>query len=184
MCSENATGGIERQPVATVTWLHRDTLTSNDYNPNHAAPPEFRLLKTSILADGWTQPIVARRNFEIVDGFHRWKASADPEIYALTDGLVPVVFLSDEASEAHQRMSTIRHNRARGKHGIRPMAEIARSLVETHGVEGEELERLLGMEAEEVERLLDLSGMPSRGGSSGFNKGWVPTTENPYDSHN
>ncbi len=34
----------------------------NDYNPNNVAPPEKRLLQTSLEADGFTQPVVVISN--------------------------------------------------------------------------------------------------------------------------
>ena len=50
--------GIDNQPVGKVKWVDRNELNANDYNPNFVAPPELELLKTSIMEDGWTQPIV------------------------------------------------------------------------------------------------------------------------------
>ncbi len=45
----------------------------NDYNPNNVAPPEKRLLQTSLEADGFTQPVVVIQQrpqaYTIVDGF-------------------------------------------------------------------------------------------------------------------
>lgn len=112
------------------------------------APPELELLKTSILADGWTQPIVVLPDMTIVDGFHRWTVSADPRIRAMTGGLVPVVVI--EADPLHRMASTVRHNRARGTHAVLRMAEIVRSMRD--------------------------AGMPVRGtaGVSGFGRAWVP----------
>lgn len=165
---------LEHMPVATVRWIDRDQLRANDYNPNHVAPMEMELLATSIVEDGWTQPIVIRSNGEIVDGFHRWTVSGRDDVRALTDGLVPVVVLADDVSADHQRMSTIRHNRARGTHHVLRMAEIVRDLIDDKGVPREEVARRLQMEEEEVERLYDARGMNERGAGEGFNAGWVP----------
>src|SRR5689334_9004886 len=110
--------GLEVQPLSRVEWLPREALHSNDYNPNRVPPTELDLLKTSILEDGWTQPIVARLSGEIVDGFHRWTVSADPQIAAMTGGLVPVVRLPDDTPLEQQMAATIRHNRARGAHAV------------------------------------------------------------------
>lgn len=164
---------VDRQPVSRVEWRERATLTANTYNPNHVAPPELRLLKLSLLADGWTQPIVARADGEIVDGYHRWLVSADPAIAALTGGLVPVVVLG-ERSPAQQMLSTIRHNRARGTHGVAPMAAIVRQLIEHHGMSAGDIEAALEMEDEEVDRLYDRGGMVKRGAAATFGTGWVP----------
>jgi ParB-like chromosome segregation protein Spo0J len=163
-----------KHPLDAVEWIDPKELRANGYNPNHVSPPEMELLKISILEDGWTQPIVARMDGEIVDGFHRWTlGSTDEDIRKASEGFVPVVRISDERSKEDQMMSTIRHNRARGNHAVQRMADIVQSLVE-NGLGEEEIMRRLGMEDEEVERLIDNSGMRKRGRSEGFNNGWVP----------
>lgn len=168
--------GVENQPVGKVEWIDRNELHGNDYNPNKVAPPELDLLKHSILEDGWTQPIVIRSNNEVVDGFHRWTISADPEIHALTGGLVPVVRLRDDVSEAHQKMSTIRHNRARGQHYVASMAEIVIDLVNAGEIDEKIARERLGMEPEELRRLRDKGEMVKRGaGQAGeYRAAWVP----------
>ena len=112
---------------------------------------------------------------EIVDGFHRWTVSADPRLYAMTDGFVPVVRLQPPAT-GDQMLSTIRHNRARGEHGVLPMADIVRRLIDEEGLTPEQVMARCGMEKEEVVRLYDRGGMTERGtqGKEGFSRGWVP----------
>lgn len=169
---------VAAQPLALVEWVDRDELVANDYNPNHVAPPEYELLRTSIMEDGWTQPIVCRPKRddgkrEIVDGFHRWSVSADPDVTAPTGGKVPVVTLRASATRADQMLATVRHNRARGAHGVLKMADIVLALLDA-GMDRAEIERRLGMEAEEIDRLSDQRGMPTRGGVGDFGKGWTP----------
>lgn len=173
---EQVAPGIENQPVGNVEWVPRSTLHANDYNPNRVAPIELRLLKRSILEDGWTQPIVVRAGGEIVDGFHRWTVSAEPELMALTDGMVPVVRLRDGVSESHQRMSTIRHNRARGKHVVANMADIVADLVADGTLDEKTARERLGMEPEEVRRLRDRGDILNRGSDPDekFNPAWIP----------
>lgn len=161
------------QPVARVAWLRRDALHANTYNPNHVAPPELALLKQSILANGWTQPIVIRADGEIVDGFHRWTISADPAIAQLTDGYVPVVYQPD-LSPAEQMAATVRHNRARGAHAVLPMATMVRALKDRHAWDDRRIRQEFGMEQEEIERLYDRAGMPDQQGQPEFGEGWVP----------
>ena len=58
--------------------------------------------------------------FVIVDGFHRYFVSSDPDVSKRTGGLIPVVVLDKPLAE--RMASTVRHNRARGKHVIEGMS--------------------------------------------------------------
>ena len=161
------------QPLDEIRWVRPGELHANDYNPNKVFRPELELLKRSILADGWTQPIVARPDGEIVDGFHRFTlANTDAEVAAKAGGFVPVVYITPEPGD--QRASTVRHNRARGAHHVVKMSAIVRSLMDEDGWSRERVMRELGMEREEVERLYDRGSMVERGSTDSFSKGWVP----------
>lgn len=167
---------IETQPVSTVEWVDRDLLSANDWNPNHQAPPEHKLLTVSILENGWTQPIVVRKHadgerLEIVDGYHRWLCSGKKELRALTDSKVPVVVLP-QTDDATARMATVRHNRARGVHAVLPMADIVADL-NSRGLDSKEIGRQLGMDDEEIDRLLDRGNMALRASRATFSKGWT-----------
>ncbi len=159
------------QPVSNVKWVARDTLRANDYNPNHVAPAELELLRLSLLADGWTQPLVATPDGEIIDGFHRWLVAEDPELAGMTGGKVPVIYLTGR-TPAERIASTIRHNRARGVHAVEEMGAIVRRLMATEGVTWDAVRRELGMEEEELDRLADVAGMTVRGAGEGFGEGW------------
>lgn len=163
-----------KQPLETITWLHRDKLKPNNYNPNKVAPPELKLLKISILEDGWTQPIVINPDYTIVDGFHRWTVSGHKEIYALTDGKVPTVMVHPKDA-SQQQMATIRHNRARGTHGVLEMSDIVTDMV-NNGLSGEEIMSRLMMEKEEVVRLLFRAGIPKSAifKDKEFSNSWQP----------
>lgn len=164
----------ENQPINKVEWVHRDTLKPNYYNPNSVAPPEMKLLKISIIEDGWTQPIVATPDGVIVDGFHRWTVSGHTEVYGLTGGYVPVVFIKPK-DDASQKMATIRHNRARGTHAVLKMADIVESMIK-EGLSGDEICERLQMELEEVVRLANRKGIPKTAivVKSTFSKSWNP----------
>ncbi|WP_407545968.1 ParB N-terminal domain-containing protein [Vibrio parahaemolyticus] len=149
---------VSNQPVDSIQWVKRNSLKANNYNPNVVAPPELKLLKISILEDGWTQPIVINEQMEIVDGYHRWTVSEDPEIADMTDGLVPTVMLATKTN-SHQKMSTIRHNRARGTHTVLNMAEIIQGMI-ADGVSNSEIQYRLQMEKDEVIRLALRVGVP------------------------
>ena len=165
---------VKNQPLSEVIWRRRDELKPNNYNPNKVAPPELKLLKISILEDGWTQPIVINPDMTIVDGFHRWTVSADPTIAAMTDGLVPTVMVKPR-DFAQQQMATIRHNRARGTHAVLNMSNIVVDMVKS-GLTGEEVMARLMMEKEEVVRLLYRAGIPKSEvfKDKDFSKAWSP----------
>lgn len=166
--------GIENQPVSNIKWVPRESLHGNSYNPNHVFPVELKLLRISILLDGWTQPIVARSDGEIIDGYHRWLVAEDPEIMIMTDGLIPVASYSDKIPIAHQKMSTIRHNRARGSHGVLKMADLVVSMKDEHKLPDTEIRECLGMEQEEIDRLYDHGNMRKRGAKLEFSQAWEP----------
>lgn len=171
---EKLSASLSKEPVSSVQWEHISELHANDYNPNKVAPPELELLVISILEDGWTQPIVTLPDGTIVDGFHRFTVSQnDPRLMKRYQGFVPVVTV--DIDPVHRQMSTIRHNRARGTHGIMPMAEIVRGIIDD-GVSSEEVQARLGMEDEEVNRLLDRTGMTKKTEATqpGFGKSWKP----------
>ncbi len=180
--------GVENQPVYQIWWIHRSQIKPNLYNPNHVAPPEMELLKTSILEDGWTQPVVLYppvlmlpgmntqgMEFTLIDGYHRYLTSGDAEVAALTQGYVPSVMVRPGLDAAHRMMSTIRHNRARGTHAVLKMAEIVQ-FMQDQGVPAEEIMARLSMEDEEVNRLLAKLGRPARFAQDGvqFGNAWVP----------
>lgn len=140
--------------------IDRAKLLPNNYNPNVVLEDNLQLLTQSILTNGWTLPIVARPDFTIIDGFHRWTvAGREPlrSLLATPEGavMVPVVIVRHE-DEAKNIYGTITHNRARGVHQLGPMKTIIKRLLES-GKTTEEIGRELGMRPEEVFRLSDFS---------------------------
>jgi len=173
--------GWKTQPVNAVYWEDRDRLVPNNYNPNKVFPAELRLLKISILENGWTQPIVANEKKEIIDGFHRWKISAHPKIYEMTNGLVPVCYVLNLDRRTTQ-MSTIRHNRARGTHLVLEMANIVKEMIESDCSIQEIMSRL-EMEREEVVRLANRQGIPQSDliENLDWSKSWIPVNKKELD---
>lgn len=165
---------INSQPLNEVKWIHRDELKPNNYNPNKVAPPEMELLIISILETGWTQPIVVNDDMTIVDGFHRYTVSGYSEMMKRFGGYVPVVILKN-ADQTSREMATIRHNRARGTHGVLPMSEIVGNMLRRN-VSKEEIMQRLGMEEEEVNRLAYRDGVHKSEiiSDKGFSKSWSP----------
>ena len=77
--------------------------------------------------------------------------------------------------ENQQQMSTIRHNRARGTHGVLEMSNIVTDMVK-NGLNGDEIMSRLMMEKEEVVRLLFRAGIPKSDvfKDKDFSKSWSP----------
>lgn len=161
---------VKNEPLTKsgfFAWIYCDLLMPNTYNPNKVADPEMELLLISILEDGWTQPIVGIINLEydhkrgvIVDGYHRWTTAQTERLLKKHHGFVPVVFLTEAKTTTDLMMATIRHNRARGTHGVLAMAEIVKRLILVDKVPMTEIMRRLQMEAEEVARLALQVGVP------------------------
>jgi ParB-like chromosome segregation protein Spo0J len=144
---------------------------ANNYNPNSVAAPEMRLLELSISADGFTQPIVTWQCddgwFEVVDGFHRHLIGKK-----LGFSHLPVVIINpDRADKGDRIASTIRHNRARGKHAVNAMSEIVVDLARRNWSE-EKIARELGMDADEVLRLKQISGLAEMFSDREFSEAW------------
>jgi ParB-like chromosome segregation protein Spo0J len=167
---------FKTEPVDCVQWVPNTLVTANDYNPNTVAPPEMKLLELSIENDGYTQPIVswARDNvYEVIDGFHRHRVGKESKpIQKRINGYLPLVVINGDRTEKSDRMaSTIRHNRARGKHGVDSMSDIVVELKKRNRSE-EWIAKHLGMDADEVLRLCQVSGLVEMFSNSEFSKSW------------
>lgn len=165
-----------REPVDCVLWVPADEVSANDYNPNSVAPPEMKLLETSIQQDGYTQPIVGWKNgkgYEVVDGFHRNRVGKESKkIRKRIHGYLPLTIINDDRLDKGDRISaTIRHNRARGKHKVEAMSDIVIELKRRNWTD-EKIGRELGMEPDEVLRLCQITGLAEVFANQEFNKAW------------
>jgi ParB-like chromosome segregation protein Spo0J len=164
------------EPVDLVEWVPADDVRANDYNPNTVAPPEMELLRLSIMADGYTQPIVTVPDDGgrvVIDGFHRHRVGKEmPDVNARIHGYLPVVRIRQDRMDRNDRIAaTIRHNRARGKHRIDAMSDIVVELKRRHWAD-ERIARELGMEADEVLRLCQVSGIADLFSDEEFSASW------------
>lgn len=167
---------FKNEPVDFVKWVFSENVVQNDYNPNKVAPPEMELLEVSIINDGYTQPIVTFPNgekIEVVDGFHRSRVGKESKLVnQRIKGFLPTVIIRKEQSDKNDRIaSTIRHNRARGKHQIDAMSEIVIELKNRNWT-NERIAKNLGMDAEEVLRLCQISGLEHLFSDNDFSKAW------------
>ena len=148
------------------------TVRPNAYNPNRQNDDEFLMLCKSIVEDGFTDAIIVNTDRTIIDGEHRWTAAivlnhlsknglpvtlsttsewrrrrdeiVDPEL------ILPVKVLDKD--EVQRRISTQRHNKARGHDDIELAAAMFRELEALGGLDRPSAG--LDMSNEEVERLL------------------------------
>ena len=164
------------EPVDCVLWVKNDSVQANDYNPNKVAKPEMDLLKQSILADGYTQPIVAcleKDKFVVVDGFHRNRVGKElPEVKQRVLGYLPITLIRQSQDDRGDRIaSTIRHNRARGKHIVEGMSEIVVELKRRNWSDAR-IGKELGMEQDEILRLTQISGLADMFKDEKFSEAW------------
>lgn len=166
------------EPVDFVRWVPADSVTANDYNPNVVAPPEMELLRISIMADGYTQPIVASVHdcgLTVVDGFHRNRVGKEcSDVAKRVKGYLPVVQIRADREDIGDRIAaTIRHNRARGKHRVDAMSDIVLDL-RRRNWSNEKIGRDLGMDPDEVLRLAQISGLAEMFAQEEFSEAWEP----------
>lgn len=164
------------EPVDCVQWIAADRVFANDYNPNTVAPPEMELLRLSIQSDGYTQPIVGWPQeglYEVVDGFHRHRVGREcPDVTARIHGYLPVVSINADREDKGDRIAaTIRHNRARGKHGVSSMSDIVVDLKRRNWSD-KKIGKELGMDPDEVLRLAQVSGLAELFADRSFSEAW------------
>ena len=164
------------EPVDCVQWVKKELVIANDYNPNSVAPPEMELLHTSIQEDGYTQPIVVYQHdgiYEVVDGFHRNRVGKEcADICERIHGYLPVTIINDERHDKADRIaSTIRHNRARGKHKVEAMSDIVIELKRRNWSD-KKIGKELGMDPDEVLRLTQITGLAEMFANKDFTQAW------------
>ena len=164
-----------KQPISFVKWVPIEMVQPNDYNPNSVASKEMQLLYTSILHDGYTQPIVtiwdeSKEKYIIVDGFHRYfTCKNNKDIRDRNFGCAPIVVIDKDIND--RMASTVRHNRARGKHSIDGMSNMVFSMLE-NGWNDTDICNELGMEAEELIRLKHITGFAKHFENKEYKKAW------------
>jgi len=171
---------FKTEPVDYVKWVPSQTVRANDYNPNSVAPPEMELLRISIMSDGYTQPIVSNKeagDHIVVDGFHRNRVGKEcADVVARLQGYLPIVQIRSEQTDKGDRIaSTIRHNRARGKHRVEAMSDIVLDLKRRNWSD-EKIGRELGMDPDEVLRLCQISGLAEMFADKDFSEAWEAGT--------
>ena len=167
---------LKNEPVDCVLWVKQEKVFANDYNPNAVATPEMELLKISIENDGFTQPIVTfpeEDKITVVDGFHRNRVGKEyPAVNERLLGYLPITIIRASQSDRSDRIaSTIRHNRARGKHQVDSMSNIVLEL-KRRNWSNKKIGKQLGMDCDEVLRLAQISGLVDMFTDKDFSQSW------------
>jgi ParB-like chromosome segregation protein Spo0J len=167
---------MKDEPVDCVLWVKAEQVEANDYNPNKVAPPEMKLLHTSIIEDGYTQPIVTfpeNRKYTVVDGFHRNRCGKEyDDIKERIKGYLPITIINPGRGKRADRIAaTVRHNRARGEHQVSAMSDIVVELSRENWSDKQIAEEL-GMEPDEVLRLKQITGLAELFADGDFSEAW------------
>jgi ParB-like chromosome segregation protein Spo0J len=172
----------QRLERLTIEYVSAVALTPNDYNPNRQGEHEFTMLKSSILEDGFTDPVkvveVDGGELRIVDGEHRWRAVRELfEEGALPDDMLAIVKLP--MGEAQAKIATLRHNRARGSEDIQLATDVLRDLESLGALDW--AADSLDMSDDELQRLLaDIPAAESLAGEE-FGEAWTPGSPKAED---
>lgn len=164
-----------KHPILNVKLVPIHQIESNDYNPNHVAPPEFRLLAHSIREDGFTMPIVVAdanqdSTLTIIDGYHRSQLIKNkPTIQASLSGYAPVVHLNKPLDK--RITSSVRHNVARGLHQVELTAKLIVKLKNMQ-LSDEDIALELGMDKDEILRMQQVTGLIEAFQDSSFSEAW------------
>jgi ParB-like chromosome segregation protein Spo0J len=135
----------------------------------------MKLLAISILHDGYTQPVVTiyddkNDKYIIVDGFHRYLCmKTNKKIWNLTGGLLPIVVIDKKIND--RMASTVRHNRARGKHSVAGMSSMVFEMLD-NGWADSAVCAELGMEVDELIRLKHITGFSKLFEGVDYRKAW------------
>jgi len=160
---------ISPDPACSPRLLPAHSIRGNDYNPNKTAPTEMDLLEQSMRADGITMALVVMPEPDggavVVDGFHRKTVAID----RLGRSYVPCAVLDRPLAE--RMASTVRHNRARGKHEVELMGALVREMMQL-GVDDESIASRLGMSVEELVRLKQTVGAAALLASKEYGRAW------------
>lgn len=166
---------LKDQPVNRVKWVDINQVSPNDYNPNSVAKKEMGLLYTSILHDGYTQPIVTiyddkQHKYIIIDGFHRYfTCKTNKDILERNRGRLPIVVLNKDIND--RMASTVRHNRARGMHSVTGMSSMVFNMLE-NGWDDVDICNELGMSVEELIKLKHITGFSKLFADQEYSKSW------------
>jgi len=159
-------------PAMQVVLAARSLVIANSYNPNYVPKDKLKLLRQSILDNGFCFPVVTiwdndEEKLVIIDGFHR---SLIGSAEWLDLDYLPVVVLDHDIS---QRMAaTVQFNKARGVHQVDLDADVIRALIE-QGKTEDEISVSLGIDPDTIHRYKQLTGIAELFKNSDYSMPWT-----------
>jgi disulfide oxidoreductase YuzD len=150
-----------------VEYIPINDVYPNKYNPNRQNEHEFNMLVSSIREDGFTQPVIVNQDNMIVDGEHRWKA-------AKAVGMTQIPVVRVDMNKEQMRISTIRHNKARGTHDVDLEANIYRELEQIGALDW--AIDALQLDQVEVDALLSHETMDEAYKDKVLSEAWIPVS--------
>lgn len=150
----------------TVRWI-----TSKQMREGKAA------LKSESSSTGLSTPsgqnalsLVYRPTAVIVDGFHRYSVmKLNKDIREANGGMLPVVVIDKPIND--RMASTIRHNRARGKHSVSGVANMVFAMLE-EGWTDDAICNEIGLSPEELIRLKHVTGFSKLFEDGQYRRAW------------
>jgi len=124
-----------------VVYVDASALRPNGWNPNEMDAGMLDRLMREVERVGFVQPVAAMRDGTIIDGEHRWVLARDK------GWKVPVVYL--DVDERTAKTLCVNMNAIRGEND--PARLVA--LVESLGMPGREMERVLGITSGDMDAL-------------------------------
>lgn len=158
-----------KYPVMETKMVKYEDVKANNYNPNSVPEDKMKLLKQSIIDNGFLFPIITiydhdLEKYVIVDGFHRYTVLGQ-----LKQKEIPIIVLEHDIQ---QRMyTTVQMNKAKGVHQVDLDADIIKTLIE-NGEDEEEISKHLGIDIETIHRYKNLTGIISLFENVEYSKSW------------
>jgi ParB-like chromosome segregation protein Spo0J len=117
--------------------------------------------------------VLSNPSSKVIDGFHRHRVGKESSVVRdRVKGYLPTVIIKKERENKNDRIaSTIRHNRARGKHAVSAMSDIVIELKRRNWSEAR-ISKELGMDEDEILRLCQISGLAEAFENDDFSKAW------------
>jgi len=165
-------------PIDSLSYATAEELTPAPWRVTYTLKPDMITIAESLIANGWIQPVVARRDGTIIDGHARvYLAKNDPRIEA---DAIPVVRL--EVDDANAVAIHIQLNRGRGSVQAKQLSRAIRRLLAA-GWSDDQICASLRMDFEEFDLLSDGSLIKTKKlAEHKWSPAWIPIEAPPAAS--